>query len=136
MQQYEVLDFPIIKQQVAAYAKFSLGKAHVLALEPHFTKLHLQRELTLMRESLQFCIQYGDIPFGGVYDIAASLEKASKGIMLVPEELKYVAMHSHAVAQLHDHFQDNHLAPGALHDLVNTLQAHSEVAKEIDRCID
>ncbi|MGL5978619.1 MAG: endonuclease MutS2 [Erysipelotrichaceae bacterium] len=135
MQAYDVLDFSEIKTRVAAYASFSLGKAHVLALQPVFQKLYLQRELALLEESLRFYTSFGAIPFGGIFDIQAELGKAKKGMILNEQELKYVAMQSHAIQTIRSHFEQNGLAAGELSDLIATLQAFPQVQKEIDHCI-
>lgn len=136
MQQYEVLEFSSIKKKISQYAQFSLGKEHILQLEPTFKKLILQRDLQLLKESCDFYNHYGNIPFGGIYNIEEAVLKAEKGMILVPQEFMYIAFQSKAIQTIEAFFKDNQLQGTALKDLVQTLSAFPKLQKEIERCID
>lgn len=136
MNQYEVLEFQIIKNKVSKYAQSTLGREHVEQLQPQFQYLTLKHELDLVADSCTYYNRFGQIPFAGIFNIEEAIQKAEKGMTLHPQELSYVARQSAAIETLETHFKENPLEKGALEDFIHTLQSLPFLQKEIDRCID
>ena len=70
-----ILEWDKIKQQVAEFASFSLGKQLILALEPSANFDEVERNLEQTTQALALLWKHGVPPFGGAADIAPILRR-------------------------------------------------------------
>ena len=72
MNDWKALQFQEVKEQIAGFARFSLGKTWIRETQPSFDELWIQRESQRTREAMELFIRYGSVPLPGLYDIRPS----------------------------------------------------------------
>ncbi len=83
----ELLDFPLVLEQVAKFAYFALGRELVLALQPADDVRDAQKRLRVVAEARK-CIAKGvDLSLGGVHDIRPLVRRAIGGGRLEAKEI-------------------------------------------------
>ncbi len=73
------LEFPKIREKVAAYAVSSPGKEEILKLMPFTSKTEILRALQETNEAKSLLDEKGGAPFEGVYDVLGTLNYIGKG---------------------------------------------------------
>ncbi|WP_397428446.1 endonuclease MutS2, partial [Proteiniclasticum sp.] len=73
------LEFPKIREKVAAYAVSSPGKEEILKLMPFTSKTEILRALQETNEAKSLLDEKGSAPFEGVYDVLGTLNYIGKG---------------------------------------------------------
>ena len=131
----KVLELDIIKQQIASYSTFSLGRLHVEALVPSFDRLVVERELQRVKETLALVIKYGSLPFIGLSDINTILQKVVKDGICQPNELLEVASHAYCCDELVKFIKSAEGNYEEIDDLIHSLSYSLALSKEIERCI-
>lgn len=127
-----ILEWDKIKQQVAEFASFSLGKQLILALEPSANFDEVERNLEQTTQALALLWKHGVPPFGGAADIAPILRRAQVGGILEGEELIRLAAVLECAANIKRYLSDSdHFA--AFREQLSTLP---ELRSEIFRCFD
>lgn len=127
-----ILEWDKIKQQVAEFASFSLGKQLILALEPSANFDEVERNLEQTTQALALLWKHGVPPFGGAADIAPILRRAQVGGILEGEELIRLAAVLECAANMKRYLSDSdHFA--AFREQLSTLP---ELRSEIFRCFD
>ncbi len=135
MKEMNALEFEQIKQQVAEYCSFSLGKQEILNMVPHFGALHASVEANRSKDALKMCVQFGPMPFYGIKDIRKSLASALKGATLSAFELISCADHFRGVASVLAYMSKSKEEMAAIGELVSSLQYNSAVQTKIESCI-
>ena len=133
--EYEVFQVEEVKEAVSHYCAFSLGKKHVLELEPSFSRLYIERELKRVKEMSAYVVRYGSLPLGGIRDISIQLNAALISQTLNPLELLDIANHAYACEQIRNSVNKDDLSLEEIRDLVGTLRYSTQLSAEINRCI-
>lgn len=128
-----VLEWPKVREQVAAKASFSLSKEVVEALAPSTELGEVVHQLTLTSEAVRLLWKHGEAPFGGASDIRGVVNKARLGGILEPDQLLPIGDLLYCSAQLQRYFEEEE---GPLVDLGDSLASFPELRREIERCID
>lgn len=135
MREMNALEFEQIKQQVAEYCSFSLGKQEVLNMVPHFGALHASVEANRSQDALSMCVKFGPMPFYGIKDIRKSCASALKGATLSAQELISCADHFRGVASVISYMSKTKEQMEAIDELVDSLRYSSAVQTKIESCI-
>jgi len=133
--EYNGLQFNIIKEKISNYCAFSLGQKIILDSEPLENRLELQRELDRLKEALQITVAYGTMPFGGVHDVIEYVSFAMKDGTLNGQELNEIAQQAYAIETIRKFFFDVKVEHNNLNELVGSLTSFNKLATEINRCI-
>ncbi len=131
----ELLELDLVKEDIAKYASFSLGKQRIRNCSPHHEFLSLNRELQRSKEALAYVYRYGDLPFGGIRDISCALEDAKRNLTLTCKELREIADEIRGVEQISNTFKKCEIKCERLQELVASFSHPSALASEIERCI-
>jgi DNA mismatch repair protein MutS2 len=87
----ELLEFPKVRELVAAYAFCSLGKDLALQAEPGTNADSIRAELTLVSELVELLGQGQTPPFAGLADVRLLARRAAIGSMLTADQLLEIA---------------------------------------------
>lgn len=128
-----VLEWPKVREQVAAKASFSLSREMVEELAPSTQLKEVVHQLTLTSEAVRLLWKHGEAPFGGASDIRTVINKARLGGILEPDQLLPVGDVLYCTAQLQKYLAEEE---GPLAELGTSLIALAELRREIERCID
>lgn len=131
----EALELDKVKANIAKYASFALGVRNIQAMLPMHDELWVRRELTRTKEALNLVIRYGNLPFGGVHDIEASVENAMKDMLCTPKELRYIADGIRACDHIAAYFKASEIKTPLLKELVDAFSDHHLCATHIETCI-
>lgn len=127
-----ILEWDKIRQQIAAFASFSLGKDLVLALEPSTDYSEVEQRLERTTHAVALLWKHGDPPFGGAVDISSILQRAAIGGILEGYELIQLARVLECAANMRRYLADSeHFS-----DLREQLASLPELKIEIYRCFD
>lgn len=132
---YEALELDVVKEQIAGFAAFSLGKKKIRDTYPRFEPLWVNRELARSKEAYDLVIRYGTLPLGGIYDISLSVQDAQKGITLSPQELRQIAESIRASEAMLKYDKASELKTPQISELIESLSDHRECALHIESCI-
>lgn len=132
---YERIELDIVKEDIAKYAHFSLGKERIISCSPHHEFLSLNRELQRSKEALAYVYHYGDLPFSGIRDISPYLEDAKRNLTLTCKELREIADEIYGVEQIAKAFHKCEIKCDRLLELVASFSHELSLASEIVRCI-
>ncbi|OEF95626.1 endonuclease MutS2 [Desulfuribacillus alkaliarsenatis] len=140
----EILEYKKVIQLIAERAQTSLGKERAEQMAPTNkldVAIRLQQET---KEAKAILNTKGPISFGGIRDIRAPLHRANIQGVLNEEELLNISSTLRGTRLLINFFQDywkNHAKlvqadKTALYPYYEQLQAHPQLEKDIDACID
>lgn len=132
----QILELNIVKETVANYCCFSLGKKLINDLLPKYDRLIVTRELQRTRETLALVIKYGTLPFVGLKDITDVLNIAQKDGICQPFDLLDVAEHAYCCDTLVNFFKDIEHSYPEIDDLVYSLNYSLKLSKDITGCIE
>lgn len=132
---YESLEFDVIKKTVALNCSFSLGKEYIENEDVCFNYLEVKRNIQRGKEALRLYEAYQNPSFAGVKDIAASLRHIEKGGSVSLQELYEIALFSKAAFTFKKYMEASEVEAFAIVDLVDSLSLHKEVIREVERCI-
>jgi DNA mismatch repair protein MutS2 len=90
-QTIETLEFPKIRERLAAHTSFSASRSLALALLPTTDEAEVVRRLQLTSEARVFLNQHADATIGSARDIREHVQHAARGGRLDPLELTHVA---------------------------------------------
>jgi len=132
---WEVLEYPLILEEISRYTQFSLSRELILNLIPQFKPLWVTRENHRTDEAMEFLRIVGSCPMSGMKDISIPLEKASKDITLGVEELMDVAVFGRGLALAKNYYQKAEVKKEYLSDLFTSIQENTRISIEIEKCI-
>jgi len=132
---WDVLEYPLVLEEVSRYTQFSLSRELILNLSPQYKPLWVIRENHRTEEAMEFLRIAGSCPMSGMRDIFTPLEKASKDIILGIEELMEVAVFGRGLSLAKSYYQKAEVKKVYLADLFDSIQEHTRVSIEIEKCI-
>ena len=132
---WDVLEYPLILDEIAQYTQFSLSRKMILDLKPSFKPLWVNRENKRSFEAMELLRLHGPCPMAGMKDIRLTLEKASKDMVLGMDELMDVAVFGRGVHLAKQYHQKAEIKLEALNDLFESLQENVKVSQAIEACI-
>lgn len=132
---WDVLEYPLILEEISHYTQFSVSRELILNLKPQFKPLWVMRENHRTEEAMDFLRVVGSCPMSGMKDISIALEKASKDITLTIEELMDVAVFGRGLGLAKSYYQKAEIKKEYLSDLFISIQDHPRVSIEIEKCI-
>lgn len=132
---WDVLEYPLVLEEVSRYTQFSLSRELILNLSPQNKPLWVIRENHRTEEAMEFLRIAGSCPMSGMRDIFTPLEKASKDIILGIEELMEVAVFGRGLSLAKAYYQKAEVKKVYLADLFDSIQEHTRVSIEIEKCI-
>ena len=131
-----VLEFAKIRERLAAFTSFNVGRERALALLP-IDDIRLVREWQAeTREAQRLLEEKSDVHLGGVHDLRPQLEQAVRGRILVPTDLldvRSTLQRARSLQRTLSRVADNfpHVA-----DVAARIAVPQHVIDEITRCID
>ncbi len=132
---YQSLEFALVKQAVAQNCAFSLGKEYIINEYPHFNQLWVQRELQRGKEALQLYNSYRAPGFGGVSDISGTLKIIDKGGVVDARDLYQIASFARACLGIKKYMSASTLKSEAISDLVDSISQQKNIAQAIENAI-
>lgn len=132
---FENLEFNVIKEAVAKNCSFSLGSEYILNETPHFSYLWANRENTRGKEALKLYEAYRTPGFAGVHDISTSIQIIDKGGVVTPQELYQLASFSRACLSIKKYMVESDLTTPSISDLVDSLSSQKKIIAKIEECI-
>ncbi|MCR5067071.1 MAG: endonuclease MutS2 [Erysipelotrichaceae bacterium] len=132
---YRNLQFEEVKELIARFSSFSLGRDNLMNLQPEHNRLMLQRRLDRLKEALALTVSYGPMPFSGIHDIKEEVDLAMKDGTLNAGELLRIADQAYGIEKIKDYFAGCQLPKENLEDLIAALYVCKETSREINRCI-
>jgi DNA mismatch repair protein MutS2 len=115
-----LLEFPVIRARLAAYAAFPPSRRLAETLEPSADPVIVHRALDETDEARSFLSGRPDVGVGGAHDIGPSVGRADRGGRLDPLELVAIADTLAAAARLRDALRDVDLP--RLHELSRSIE--------------
>ncbi|MBQ6654161.1 MAG: endonuclease MutS2 [Erysipelotrichaceae bacterium] len=132
---YRNLQFEEVKELIAGFSSFSLGRENLMNLEPEHNRLLLQRRLDRLKEALAMTVSYGPMPFSGIHDIKDEVDLAMKDGILNPGELLKIADQAYGIEKIRDYFAGCQTEKTNLEDLISALAECRQTSQEINRCV-
>lgn len=131
----DVLELEIIKQKIASYCAFSLGKEIILQLQPHYDLLPIKRDLMRCDEAISCVNSYGNLPMAGIHDIREAVNKAMKNMICTPKELMEIASMHRGCKQVQQYMGQVTCKKEALLELSDCLTIDFSLCQKIEKCI-
>ncbi len=135
MDDFQALQFQEVKEQIAGFCRFSLGKALIREVVPSYEALWIKRENERAKEALALFTAYGNIPLPGLYDISQALQDALRDQTLRPMELYQIAQQGQGIKGVWQYMNASELKSVQLDDLCHAFQDVSALCQAITRCI-
>lgn len=136
---YQILDFDKVIEQLVDHAATSLGKERARQLKPS-TELSLVEQLQAETDQAGQVVRlYGDVPFGGITDIKASLKRVEIGGSLNALECLQIADTIYGGKQLRyfiENIEPEEIEIPIIRDLVDQIELLNHLEREIRSCID
>lgn len=130
------LQFGLIQQELATHSACQLGKELALAMQP-LPSLTLTRQVQQETTEARAILAAGrSIPFGGIQDVRAHVERAENGAALRPEHLMAVADTIYGCRQLHRFLTEHRATAPLICRHAEAFGKFDAVEDEIRRCIE
>ena len=130
----ELLEFPLVRERLAAYAAFEPSRRLALAVEPSTDRIIVTRRLDETDEARWLLGEKPGVGVGGARDIAPVLARASRGGRLDPAELWAVVETIIAGGRLVDGLRD--LDRPILHALYRTIDPLPALRTRLEASVD
>jgi len=131
----ELLEFPRVRAQLAAFCGFSVSKELADALEPTSDAALVARRLALTSEAVRVLNSSPNLTTGGARDVRNPVERARRGGVLDPEELLTIQATIGAARVVRSTVSRlANLAPG-LADFARLIVDCPALEQEIGRCL-
>lgn len=127
-----VLEWDKIKNQVADFASFSLGKNMVQLLEPGNDFNQIKANLDLTTAAVKLLWSQSDPPFGGAVDINPELQRASIGGVLDGNELIKVSGLLYCATEMRRYL----MKADTMQEYLPRISHNPQLTAEINRCLD
>jgi len=132
-----LLEWPRLCQHLSTFAATKLGAIAARSLRIPENRAESWHLLTQTKEAYQLEMQLeGGLPFGGIRDIGALLDRAEIGGILPGDALLDVATTLYGARRLRRSIDNTELEVPVLKDWVSQLRTYPEIEQEIHRCID
>lgn len=73
---WDVLEYPLILEEISHYTQFSVSRELILNLKPQFKPLWVMRENHRTKEAMDFLRVVGSCPMSGMKDISIEIGRA------------------------------------------------------------
>ena len=130
----ELLEFPLIRARLAAYAAFEPSRRLARSVEPATDPIIVTRRLDETDEARWLLSEKPGIGVGGAHDIAPVLARATRGGRLDPSELWAVVETSIAAGRLVDGLRE--LDRPLLHALYRTIDPLPALRARLEASVD
>jgi DNA mismatch repair protein MutS2 len=130
----ELLEFPLIRERLAAYAAFEPSRRLAVAVEPVTDRVIVTRRLDETDEARWLLAEKPQVGVGGAHDIAPVLARASRGGRLDPAELWAVVETLIAAGRLVDGLRE--LDRPLLHALYRTIDPLPALRSRLEASVD
>ncbi len=133
-----LLQWGLLCQQIAQLAQTEAGRRVCLQIQPAMTLYQAQQWLTETREALNLELTLATgLPFGGIRDVQAAVERSQIESILEGRELLDIASTLGAARKIKRTIEDQEVAetPDLL-DLVQTVRGCPELEQTISYCLD
>ncbi len=130
----ELLEFPLVRERLAAYAAFEPSRRLGMALEPSADPVIVTRRLDETDEARWLLSMRPDIGIGGARDIASIVGRAARGGRLDPGELWAVVETLISAGRLADHLRE--LDRPLLHGLYRDLEPLPALRSRLEASVD
>lgn len=134
-QKEQALEFHLIKQELASFCSFSLGRKAIEQLRPSFRLIEVNQQLAYSSEALKLAIFENGINFSGVKDINPTVTEALKDQVCGANELLDVATHFRSCQRIQKQLLDHQLQLQQLGDLASSLNVVLSLSDQIESCI-
>ncbi|MDD8048169.1 MAG: endonuclease MutS2 [Thomasclavelia sp.] len=135
MNNEEVLEFDIIKQNIAKNCRSELSRDYILSIQPYNDLDELQTYQEYGREALKLIYAYSNISLGNYENIKPFLTKIDKGGILLPEELIAIKNQITNVVLMKNYISDNEIEDYKILDIINRLYNPKDLSKRINSSI-
>lgn len=135
MKDFEALEYPIIKQQIATNCCFSLGREYLMDVTPSYDILWIKRELARSKEALDCVVRYGSVPLLGLHDVSDALADAKRDATLRAFELRRIASQHHASKAIVGYYKSCENEIPCLEELFTSFGDTKKLCEQIEACI-
>ncbi|MDE6195921.1 MAG: endonuclease MutS2, partial [Erysipelotrichaceae bacterium] len=132
---YKPLQLDLVKKDISVHCSFSLGKAYVCKQMPIFDYLWVKRELERGKEAYQLLVKYGMPPFEGIEDTTQSIQASCKDKMLLPHELRKIAMGMKVCLHMQQYNKESELETPQIQELISSFSIDHKLLSQIEHCI-
>ncbi|MBN1191258.1 MAG: endonuclease MutS2 [Dehalococcoidales bacterium] len=131
----EMLEFPRVREIIAGYTSFAVSREMAQALRPSHSYEQIARWLKQSAEARRLLSLEPDLSIGGIYDIREAVMLASRGKTLELQSLVDIQKTLAATRFLHNKLGRLAAEAPLLGNINSKIVAHSQLEKEIGRCI-
>lgn len=135
---WNTLEYTTIKQMIKGLAATSLGQEEIEAMKPSSDYNHVEQQLRITAEAIDFLRLKGDISLYGLEDIRVVLKRVIKGSILQIEECWEVATTIHVGRQIKSAMRqlpEEHAVLPYLRKNCEQIASLDDLEEEIKRCI-
>ncbi len=128
-----ILEYDKILKLLGKYAQGKIAKDKISVLVPETNPVIIERALSDTSDGVELILRKSNPPMTGTRDVRDSVLRASKGSVLLPEELINIATVLRGVRQLKDYAKDEKEAfsGNAVCSLADSLETYKELESEI-----
>ncbi|PFB88815.1 mannonate oxidoreductase [Bacillus thuringiensis] len=129
---FEKLQYNELKDIVKSYCVSGLGKELVNKLEPSTSIKVVRNRLNETTEARAILDAEGHVPFFGISNIASTIQKLEKGMILDPEELVSVSDFLRGCRKIKKFMLDKEFFAPVLASYANSLTEYKSIEEEIN----
>ncbi len=132
------LEFPKVRERLAAYASFSASKDLALSLLPSFDIAQVRRNQRITTEAVRLLSLRSDVTIGGARDVREIAGRAALGSLLDPTDILLIKVTISAARNLRNlivHTADNRGELDTLRFIADGITPLPRLEAEIERCI-
>jgi DNA mismatch repair protein MutS2 len=130
------LELPKVLERLAGFASFSAGIDRCRSLAPSSIPVEAKRRLAVTAEARALLASNADVGLGGIHDVRPLVESASRGSVLLPQELLDIRSTLIAGRDLHRTLARLSNQYPLLSAIAARIVESAGVIAEIGRCID
>jgi DNA mismatch repair protein MutS2 len=135
---WNTLEYTTIKQMIKNLTTTSLGQEEIEAIRPSSEYKHVDQQLRILEEAMDFLRLKGEVSLYGLEDIRVALKRVIKGSILQIEECWAVATTIHVGRQIKSAMRqlpEEHAELPYLRKSCECITSLDELEEEIKRCI-
>ncbi|EJQ29055.1 endonuclease MutS2 [Bacillus cereus] len=129
---FEKLQYNELKDRVKSYCVSGLGKELLNKLEPSTSIKVVRNRLNETTEARAILDAEGHVPFFGISNIASTIQKLEKGMILDPEELVSVSDFLRGCRKIKKFMLDKEFFAPVLASYANSMTEYKSIEEEIN----
>lgn len=129
---FEKLQYNELKEIVKSYCVSGLGKELLNKLEPSTSIKVVKNRLNETTEARAILDAEGHVPFFGISNIASTIQKLEKGMILDPEELVSVSDFLRGCRKIKKFMLDKEFFAPVLASYANSMSEFKSIEEEIN----